>query len=73
MTLAVLASEFDALPIEEQLDYVQTLWERIAQRPESLPVPDWHRTVVRERLAAHADGSDDSVEWADARAELFAK
>ncbi len=73
MTLAVLASEFDALPIEEQLDYVQTLWERIAQRPESLPVPDWHLTVIRERLAAHAKGSDQSVEWADARAELLDK
>ncbi len=73
MTLAVLASEFDALPIEEQLDYVQTLWERIAQRPESLPVPDWHRTIIRERLAAHADGSDESVEWVNARAELLDK
>jgi len=73
VTLAVLASEFDALPIEEQLDYVQTLWERIARRPESLPVPDWHRTLIRERLAAHADGSDDSVEWANARAELLDK
>jgi len=35
---------------EEQIDYVQLLWERIAATPDQVPVPDWHREVLDERL-----------------------
>lgn len=44
---------FDELTVEEKLDYVQSLWNRIVSRPEDLAVPDWHRRIVGERLAAH--------------------
>ena len=41
---------FDAWPIDEKIDYVQSLWDRIAATPETIPVPDWHREVLDERL-----------------------
>jgi len=44
---------FDELPVEEKIDYLQSLWDRIAVRPEDVPVPDWHLQVINERLAAH--------------------
>jgi putative addiction module component (TIGR02574 family) len=44
---------FDDLPVEEKLDYVQSLWDRIVDHPEELPVPDWHLRVIEDRLAAH--------------------
>jgi len=37
---------FDDLSIDERLDYVQSLWDRIAAKPEDIPVPDFH--CVRE-------------------------
>ena len=42
---------FDALSIDDKIDYVQWLWDRIAARPEDVPVPDWHREIISERLA----------------------
>ena len=44
---------FDELSVEEKLDYVESLWERIFARPEEVPVPDWHLQIVRERLAEY--------------------
>jgi len=44
---------FDALSIDEQIDYVQSLWDHIAARPEDVPVPDWHREILAERLAGY--------------------
>jgi len=41
--------EFDKLPVAEQIDYVQSLWDRIAASPEQVPVPEWHKRVIRER------------------------
>ncbi len=41
---------FDELTVEEQIDYVQSLWERIAATHDQIPLPDWHREVLDERL-----------------------
>lgn len=52
-TLPLPPVGFDALSIEEQIDYVQSLWDHIAARPEQVPVPDWHKEILRKRLAAY--------------------
>lgn len=54
---------FDELTPEEKLDYLQALWERMSARPEDVPVPDWQRELVRERLAAHERGEGSTVPW----------
>jgi putative addiction module component (TIGR02574 family) len=41
---------FDDLSVEEKIDYVQSLWNRIAASPDTIPVPDWHREILDERL-----------------------
>ena len=41
---------FDDLSIEEQIEYVQSLWDRIAASPQEIPVPEWHREIIDERL-----------------------
>ncbi len=38
---------FDDLSVEEQIDYVQDLWDWIAARPE-VPVPDWQKALIDE-------------------------
>ena len=44
-------SGFDELSPEEKVDYVQSLWDRIAATEDRVPVPDWHQEVIRQRLA----------------------
>jgi putative addiction module component (TIGR02574 family) len=41
---------FDDLSVNEKIDYLQSLWDRIAATPESIPVPEWHREILDERL-----------------------
>ena len=64
---------FDELSPEEKLDYVQALWDRVASHPEDVPVPDWHRDVVAERLAAHRAGEGSSRPWEEVRQELLSR
>lgn len=35
----------------EQVRYLQALWDRIADQPAEIPVPDSHLQLVAERLA----------------------
>ncbi len=52
-TLPLPPPGFDALSVEEQIDYVQSLWDHIAVRPEQVPIPEWHREIVNERLKSY--------------------
>jgi putative addiction module component (TIGR02574 family) len=64
---------FDELSVEENLDYLQALWARITAHPDAVPVPDWHRSVIAERLAAHRAGRGSSRSWEEVRGELLAQ
>ncbi len=61
---------FDAISVDEQIDYVQSLWDHIAARPEDVPVPDWHREILAERLAAHRANNDPGAKWEDFEKDL---
>ena len=61
---------FDDLSPEDQIDYVQSLWDRIAAKPEQVPVPDWHRQVIRERIAGHEAGPSEGRRWEEVRDEI---
>ena len=70
-TLSIPPPGFDELSIEEQLDYVQTLWDRIAAHPDAIPIPDWHRQVLNDRLAAYRNNPTEGRSWDDVRDELL--
>ncbi len=44
---------FRELSKAEQIRYLQTLWDRIAESPGDLPVPESHIELAEQRLAAY--------------------
>lgn len=64
---------FDDLPAEKKLEYVQSLWERIAKRPDELRSPEWHLEIVEQRLAAMDRDGSSGRPWAEARADLLTR
>lgn len=72
-TLPIPPPGFDRLSVDEQIDYVQSLWDRIAASSDRVPVLDWHRQVIEERLADHEANPDDVVSWDEVRSAIEAK
>jgi putative addiction module component (TIGR02574 family) len=70
--LPIPPSGFDDLSAEEKVDYVQSLWDRIVEDPERVPVPEWHRQVIAERLAAHSADPESARPWDEVREEIAA-
>jgi len=68
--VAIPPPGFDQLTVEEQIDYVQLLWERIAATPDQVPVPDWHREVLDERLKDFEANPDAGEGWDTVRDRL---
>lgn len=62
---------FDELNIDEQIEYVQALWDRIAAKEDRVPVPDWHREILDERLADLEANPDAGRPWEEVRADLL--
>ena len=54
---------FDELSVDEKIDYLQSLWDRIAATPETIPVPDWHREILDERLKDLEADPDAGDSW----------
>jgi putative addiction module component (TIGR02574 family) len=64
---------FDDLPVDEQINLVQSLWDRIAATTEQVPVPEWHRQIIRERLVAYNANPRAGRTWPDVRADIERK
>ena len=64
---------FDELSIDEQIEYVQALWDRIAAKPDRVPVPDWHLDIIDERLRDLDAHPDAGRRWDDVKADLLRK
>ncbi len=64
---------FDELSVDEKVDYVQSLWDRIAAKPETVPVPDWHLEVIEGRLNESRAKPSAGRSWDELREELRAK
>jgi putative addiction module component (TIGR02574 family) len=55
MSQRALRDQALELPPAERLQLVEDLWESLAQSPDAVPVPDWHREVLDDRLADPSD------------------
>ena len=42
---------FSELSTEEQVRYIQALWDQIFEHPDDLPVTETHLAILEERLA----------------------
>lgn len=59
------------MSVEEKIDYVQALWDRIAANETQVPVPEWHREVLSERLAEYQTHPEQGRSWDAVEADLL--
>jgi putative addiction module component (TIGR02574 family) len=62
---------FDELATEEKLRYVEALWDRIAETPDEVEVPGWHRQLVNERMAEYRINPGTGRSWREVRDDLL--
>jgi putative addiction module component (TIGR02574 family) len=55
MSQRALRTEILRLPPAERLELLEEIWESLAQSPDTVPSPDWHRELLDERLADPAE------------------
>lgn len=61
---------FDQMTPTERVLYVQDLWDRIAERPQDLPITEAQRAELQERLADYRAHPETSIPWEVARERM---
>ncbi len=63
--------EFDNAPKDERIAFIQELWDKIAQDPENVPLPEHHKKILEERLAAHRANPRAGQPWSEVRDHIL--
>lgn len=63
----------DKLSIAERLLLVEEIWDSIAARPETLPIPDSHKEELARRLAAYEANPRAGAPWEEVKARILKK
>ncbi|MCY0878595.1 MAG: addiction module protein [Firmicutes bacterium] len=63
-------SGFDDLSPDEQVDYVQSLWDRIIASGDRVQIPDWHRVIIRQRLEEEDAEASGLRDWVQLREQI---
>ena len=63
------------LPVDERMELAQILWKSVEPEEEArfLPVPDWQRKILDQRLADIARNPGDEQTWEEVKTELWPK
>jgi putative addiction module component (TIGR02574 family) len=63
------------LPADERLELAQILWRSVEPEDEAhfLPIPDWQRRILDERLADIERNPNSEQTWEEVKAELWPK
>lgn len=72
-TIPEIPEEFKALSTDERIAYVQALWDFIAQSPEEIPVPEWQKEILKERLAARDNRPKATATWEEVKKRILGK
>ena len=67
---ATLAKEVLKLTVAEKLRLAEDLWDDIAAQGDELPVPESHKRLLDDRLAAHLKSPESAITIGEFRRRL---
>jgi len=67
MSIPKAPPEFDNLSTSEKIDFVQLLWERIAEEADVAELTDTQRDELHRRLEAHRKDTGTVIPWEQVR------
>jgi putative addiction module component (TIGR02574 family) len=70
-TVSIPPPGFEDLTPDEKLQYVQDLWDYVVADTSKVPIPDWHRRILDERLAEYHAAPTEGEPWPQVRDQLL--
>jgi len=71
MTKAQLKREALQLPVEEQLEIAEAIWEHLESAADQPPIPDWQRQLLDERIAEDDADPEGGSPWEQVKQRII--
>jgi putative addiction module component (TIGR02574 family) len=68
-TLSVL--EIAEMPILQRIQLVEDIWDSIAEAPEAVQIPEWHKQELEKRLEAYHANPDEGSPWHEVKKRIM--
>ena len=62
----------DQLNTEEKIFTMERLWDALCHHAEDVATPDWHKTVLAERMKLVESGRAEYSDWNSAKSRIRA-
>ena len=60
----------DEMSTEEKIQTMETLWDDLCKKADSLSSPSWHKDILQEREKSIKNGNDAFVDWEKAKKDI---
>ncbi|MDH5553113.1 MAG: addiction module protein [Nitrosomonas sp.] len=65
------ASEIAEMPIQMRIQLVEDIWDSIAEMPDAMEIPQWHRQELDKRLEAYHANPSEGSPWKDVKKRIL--
>lgn len=62
----------DQLNTEEKIFTMERLWDDLSHRAESITSPEWHKTILKQRMKLVESGQAEYSDWRSAKSRIKA-
>lgn len=59
------------MPVDERIQLVEEIWDSIADKPEAVDIPDWHKQELEKRLELYRNNPGDVSTWQEVKEKLL--
>lgn len=60
----------EEMSTEEKIQTMETLWDDLCKKADSLSSPSWHKDILNEREKRIKNGDDEFVDWEKAKKHI---
>lgn len=67
----ITASDIAAMPIQHRIRLVEDIWDSIAEAPEVVEIPQWHKEELERRLEAYRADPGEYSSWEEIKKDIL--
>ncbi|MGB1799694.1 MAG: addiction module protein [Gammaproteobacteria bacterium] len=68
---SISPSEIAEMPIQQRIQLVEDIWDSIAEMPEAVKIPEWHKLELEKRLDAYHTNPDEGSPWKEVKKRIL--
>ncbi|MDH5680319.1 MAG: addiction module protein [Spirochaetota bacterium] len=65
-----IADEVAGMSIEDKIILVEELWDSIAETPEKVEIPEWHKNQLKQRMEDYSSQQEKPRPWPDVKKSI---